>query len=99
TGGIEAGRAVAVAAAQRLAQVTLELGGKSANVVFGDAQLDAAQAGLLAGIFAAAGQTCVAGSRAFVHASVYDELVGRVAERARTIRIGSPLADDTEMGP
>jgi aldehyde dehydrogenase (NAD+) len=99
TGGVEAGKAVAVAAAQRLAQVTLELGGKSANVVFEDAQLDAAEAGLLAGIFAAAGQTCVAGSRAFVHASIYDELVARVAKRAQGIRIGSPLADDTDMGP
>lgn len=99
TGGVEAGRAVAVAAAERFAKVTLELGGKSANVVFGDAQLDAAEAGLLAGIFGAAGQTCVAGSRAFVHESVYDELVGRVAERAGRITIGNPLDADTEMGP
>jgi acyl-CoA reductase-like NAD-dependent aldehyde dehydrogenase len=99
TGGIETGRAIGVAAAERLAKVTLELGGKSANIVFDDADVDAAEAGLLAGIFAAAGQTCVAGSRAFVHESLYDELLERVAERARRIRIGDPMDPDTEMGP
>jgi acyl-CoA reductase-like NAD-dependent aldehyde dehydrogenase len=99
TGGIETGRAVGVAAAKRLASVTLELGGKSANIVFEDADVDAAEAGLLAGIFAAAGQTCVAGSRAFIHESLYDELLERIATRARGMRIGDPMDPDTEMGP
>jgi aldehyde dehydrogenase (NAD+) len=99
TGGVDAGRAVGVAAAERFTPVTLELGGKSANIVFEDAQLDAAEAGVLAGIFGAAGQTCVAGSRAFVHESIYDELVERVVARARTIKIGDPMNADTQMGP
>jgi aldehyde dehydrogenase (NAD+) len=99
TGGIETGRAIGVAAAERFAKVTLELGGKSANIVFEDADVDAAEAGLLAGIFAAAGQTCVAGSRAFVHESLFDELVERVSARARSIRLGDPMDPETEVGP
>ncbi len=99
TGGIETGRAVAVAAMERLARVTLELGGKSANIVFEDADVEAAEAGLLAGIFAAAGQTCVAGSRAFVHESLFDQMVEQVAARAGRIRIGDPMDPQTEMGP
>jgi acyl-CoA reductase-like NAD-dependent aldehyde dehydrogenase len=99
TGGIDTGRAVGLAAMERLAKVTLELGGKSANIVFEDADVEAAEAGLLAGIFAAAGQTCVAGSRAFIHESLYDELVERIAARAARIRIGHPMEPDTEMGP
>jgi acyl-CoA reductase-like NAD-dependent aldehyde dehydrogenase len=99
TGGLETGRAIGVAAAERFAKVTLELGGKSANIVFDDADIEAAEAGLLAGIFAAAGQMCVAGSRAFIHESIHDELLARVAERARRIRIGDPMDPATEMGP
>jgi acyl-CoA reductase-like NAD-dependent aldehyde dehydrogenase len=99
TGGIETGRRVATAAVERLAKVTLELGGKSANIVFDDADVDAAEAGLLAGIYAAAGQTCVAGSRAFIHESLYEELLERVAARARSIRVGDPMDPETEMGP
>ncbi|MCW5234074.1 aldehyde dehydrogenase [Verminephrobacter eiseniae] len=99
TGGVEAGRAVGVRAARRMAQVTLELGGKSANIVFPDADLAQARAGLLAGIFAAAGQTCVAGSRAFVHRSIHDRLLAELAERAKNIRIGNPLDPATQMGP
>jgi acyl-CoA reductase-like NAD-dependent aldehyde dehydrogenase len=99
TGGVEAGRAVGTAAAQRFVPVTLELGGKSANIVFEDANLEAAESGVLAGIFAAAGQTCVAGSRAFVHESVYDDLVERLVARAGEIRIGNPMDTETQMGP
>jgi acyl-CoA reductase-like NAD-dependent aldehyde dehydrogenase len=99
TGGVEAGRAVGVRAAQRFAHVTLELGGKSANIVFPDADLAQAKAGLLAGIFAAAGQTCVAGSRAFVHRSIHDQLLAELTERAKNIRIGDPFKPDTQMGP
>ena len=99
TGGIEAGRAAGRAAAERFAPVTLELGGKSANIVFEDANLEAAEAGILAGIFAAAGQTCVAGSRAFIHESVYDGIVERLIARANEIRIGDPMDPETQMGP
>jgi len=99
TGGVEAGRAVAVSAAKRLAHVTLELGGKSANIVFADADLRQAEAGLLAGIFAAAGQTCVAGSRALVHRSIHDRMLDMLAKRAAQIRIGDPLDPATQMGP
>jgi aldehyde dehydrogenase (NAD+) len=99
TGGSATGKAVAVAAAQRLAHATLELGGKSANMVFEDANLDAAEAGVLAGIFAAAGQTCVAGARLLVHERVHEQLVSRLVERARAIRIGDPMSEQTQMGP
>jgi (Z)-2-((N-methylformamido)methylene)-5-hydroxybutyrolactone dehydrogenase len=99
TGSEGTGVAVAQAAASHLATVTLELGGKSANIVFDDADLDAAANGLIAGIFAAAGQTCIAGSRALLHKEVHDAVVARVAERAATIKMGDPKEPDTEMGP
>ena len=79
--------------------MTLELGGKSAQVVFGDADLEAAANGVIAGVFAATGQTCMAGSRLIVHADVHDELVERIAARAREIVLGNPLEAATEMGP
>jgi (Z)-2-((N-methylformamido)methylene)-5-hydroxybutyrolactone dehydrogenase len=99
TGGTETGRRVGVAAMEHLAPITLELGGKSPQLVFSDADLDAATFGIIAGVFAAAGQTCVAGSRALVQHSVYEEVIDRVAERTERIRIGDPLEDDTELGP
>ncbi|RZT85001.1 aldehyde dehydrogenase (NAD+) [Pseudonocardia sediminis] len=99
TGSTATGRSVAHAAAERLNPVTLELGGKSPQVVFPDADLQAAANGLIAGVFAATGQTCMAGSRLIVHADVHDELVRLVAERAATIKLGDPNAEDTEMGP
>lgn len=99
TGGTETGRAVMRGAASHLARVTLELGGKSPNIVFEDADLDAAANGVVAGIFAATGQTCMAGSRLFVQDSVHDEFVARLAARAREIRLGDPLDPETEMGP
>src|SRR4029077_5061568 len=99
TGSVGAGRAIAARAGQRLVSCMLELGGKSPNIVFGDANLDQAEAGVLAGIFAAAGQTCIAGSRAFIHESVYDEMRERLVRRARAIRLGDPLAAETQMGP
>ena len=79
--------------------MTLELGGKSAQVIFDDADLDAAANGVIAGVFAASGQTCMAGSRVVVHADVKDALVERVVERAKRIKIGNPLDAETEMGP
>ncbi len=99
TGGIEAGRSVALSAAHKLVPTTLELGGKSANIIFEDADIDAAEAGVLAGIFAAAGQTCVAGSRALIQKGLYEELVSRICKRAKRIVIGDPMDPATEMGP
>jgi aldehyde dehydrogenase (NAD+) len=99
TGSTATGRAVAHAAAENLNKVTLELGGKSPQVVFPDADLAAAANGVIAGVFAATGQTCMAGSRLIVHADVHDELVRLIAERAATIKLGDPNDADTEMGP
>ncbi len=99
TGSTAVGSAVMTGAASHLAHVSLELGGKSPNIVFEDADLEAAANGVVAGIFAATGQTCMAGSRLLVQESVYDELVGRVAERAASVRMGDPLLAETEMGP
>ncbi|MBA2357244.1 MAG: aldehyde dehydrogenase [Actinobacteria bacterium] len=98
-GGTAAGRRIAEAAGARLARVTLELGGKSPNIVFADADLDAATGGVLAGIFAAGGQTCVAGSRVLVQDAVHDELIEGLAARARSLRLGDPMDEATEMGP
>ncbi|MEJ8278876.1 aldehyde dehydrogenase [Pseudonocardia spirodelae] len=99
TGSTATGRAVARAAAENINKVTLELGGKSPQVVFPDADLEAAANGVIAGVFAATGQTCMAGSRLIVHADVHDELVRLIAERAATIKLGDPNAEETEMGP
>jgi aldehyde dehydrogenase (NAD+) len=99
TGSEGAGRAIAAQAGGRLASCTLELGGKSPNIVFGDATVENAVVGILSGIFAAAGQTCIAGSRAYVHASIYEEVADRLAKRARAIKLGDPLLADTQMGP
>ncbi len=99
TGSTATGAKVAQAAAANINAVTLELGGKSPQVVFPDADLDAAANGLVAGVFAAAGQTCMAGSRLIVHESVKDDLVARVVARAEAIVQGDPTAPGTEMGP
>jgi acyl-CoA reductase-like NAD-dependent aldehyde dehydrogenase len=99
TGSTRVGTEVAKAAADNVTGVLLELGGKSAHVVFGDADLDAASNGVVAGVFAATGQTCMAGSRLLVERSVHDVLVDKVVARARTIKLGDPRAGETEMGP
>jgi acyl-CoA reductase-like NAD-dependent aldehyde dehydrogenase len=99
TGSPAIGIKVAQGAAAHLARTTLELGGKSAQVVFPDADLDAAVNGVIAGIFAASGQTCVAGSRLVVHEDVHDALLERLVARARTIKLGDPLDVTSEMGP
>jgi len=98
-GSVAAGREIGARAGRRLITSTLELGGKSPNIVFGDADLDLAEIGVLAGIFAAAGQTCVAGSRVYLHSSVYDALLDRLVSRAKTLKLGDPLAPATQMGP
>ena len=99
TGGPDSARLVAARAAQSLKPLVLELGGKSANIFFPDVRVDDVLNGVIAGIFAAAGQTCVAGSRLLVHESIADELVAKVAARARTVRLGDPTDEQTEMGP
>jgi aldehyde dehydrogenase (NAD+) len=99
TGSTATGAAVMSGAAKHVAHVSLELGGKSPNIVFADADLEAAANGVVAGVYAATGQTCMAGSRLLVHDDVYDELTERVAARAASVRLGDPLAAETEMGP
>lgn len=99
TGSDAGGRMIAARAGARLASCTLELGGKSPNIVFEDAPVDNAVVGILSGIFAAAGQTCIAGSRAYVHERIYDEVMERLVARANAIRLGDPLAAGTQMGP
>ncbi|MFV0318099.1 MAG: aldehyde dehydrogenase [Microthrixaceae bacterium] len=99
TGGPDSGRAVATRAAAGLKPTVLELGGKSANIVFEDVSVPDVVNGIIAGIFAATGQTCVAGSRLLAHESIADELVEAISARARTILVGDPRAEDTEMGP
>ncbi len=99
TGGEQGGRQVAMRAAQDFKHVTLELGGKSPNIVFDDADLDNAVKGAISGIFAATGQTCIAGSRLLVQDSIYDSFLARVVDFARQARIGDPRDPDTQVGP
>jgi (Z)-2-((N-methylformamido)methylene)-5-hydroxybutyrolactone dehydrogenase len=99
TGSTTTGSRIAANTAGRFIGSTLELGGKSPNIVFEDANVANAAMGVVAGIFAAAGQTCIAGSRVFVQRAVHDELLKLVTERASSIRIGNPLDDSTELGP
>ncbi len=99
TGSTDTGIRVGKAAVENMTRFTLELGGKSAQVVFADADLDAAANGVIAGVFAATGQTCLAGSRLLVHESVADALVQRIVARAATIKLGDPKDPATEMGP
>lgn len=99
TGGGVAARVIAELAARHFKSVTLELGGKSPQIVFDDADLQRAARGIAAGAFGSGGQTCVAGSRAIVHASVHDELVERVLAIADKVRLGDPSDPSTDVGP
>ena len=99
TGGTETGRAVMRAAAQNLVPVILELGGKSPNIIFADADLERAVSGAVAGIFGATGQTCMAGSRLLVQREIFDDVVNALAKRAEAVVMGDPLDPATEMGP
>jgi acyl-CoA reductase-like NAD-dependent aldehyde dehydrogenase len=99
TGGEAGGLAVYRSAAEGLKHVSLELGGKSPNIIFADAKLDNAVNGAVSGIFAATGQTCIAGSRLLVQRRVHDETVGRLVELAKTARIGDPKLPETQVGP
>jgi len=99
TGSGEVGRKIAAQAAKHLAPVSLELGAKSANIVFADSNIDAAVSGLLSGIFAAAGQSCVAGSRALIQRSVAGEVLTQLVSRTGEILMGDPKDPATQMGP
>jgi phenylacetaldehyde dehydrogenase len=99
TGSTATGRRIVTAAAATLKRVTLELGGKSAAIVFADADLERAAAGVAAGIFGNAGQVCVASSRLFVEASIYDEFIARVVEHAQRLRVGPGMDPESQMGP
>ena len=98
TGSPAVGREIAAAAGRHLLPVTLELGGKSPNIIFADADLERAANGALAGIFGAAGQTCIAGSRLLVERQIHDRVVLTLAERAHAVRLGDPLDPATDMG-
>jgi aldehyde dehydrogenase (NAD+) len=99
TGSTEVGREIGGQAGKDLIPASLELGGKSPNVVFPDANLDNAINGVIKGIFAATGQTCLAGSRVFVHDDIAEEFVERFTDRAAAIELGDPMNPETEMGP
>lgn len=98
TGSPGVGRMIAAAAGANLKPVTMELGGKSPNIVFDDCDFDRALIGALAGIFGATGQTCIAGSRLLVQRGVYERMVEGLAKRAAMIRMGDPRLAETEMG-
>ena len=98
TGSTEIGRVIQRAAAGNLKSVSLELGGKSPNIVFADADIEAAVKGAIGGIFFNQGEVCCAGSRLFVEDSVHDEFVEALATHAKTIRVGDPLDPATQMG-
>ena len=99
TGGDAGGKSVAMAAAQSFKRVSLELGGKSPNIVFADANQTAAVKGVISGIFAATGQTCMAGSRLLVHSSIHDEFVGKLVDFMSSASLGDPNDAKTNIGP
>jgi acyl-CoA reductase-like NAD-dependent aldehyde dehydrogenase len=99
TGSTEVGRRIATVAADTLKRVSLELGGKSPNVIFGDADIEGAAAGAVSAIVANSGQNCAAGSRLFVQRGVHDEVLERVGRIMEGIRIGPGLDEATQMGP
>ncbi|GAA4834189.1 aldehyde dehydrogenase [Saccharopolyspora rosea] len=99
TGGTTTGRAIGHLAAAKIMPVTSELGGKSPTIVFADADRDQAVAGVLYGIFSSSGQSCVAGSRIFVQAEIYDEFVDRLVAATRRLRVGPGTDPDTRVAP
>ena len=99
TGGTNVGLGIQRLAAEKLMPTSLELGGKSPTIVLPDADLDHAVAGVLYGIFSSSGESCIAGSRAFVHESVYDAFKARLLEGVARLRVGDPAREDTHMGP
>ncbi|MBE0615253.1 MAG: aldehyde dehydrogenase [Burkholderiales bacterium] len=99
TGSDATGRMINELAAKTFKRVSLELGGKSPNIVFADANIDEAVNGAVSGIFAATGQTCIAGSRLLLHESIHDAFVDKLLNLAKTARMGDPMNMDTQVGP
>ena len=99
TGGPGAAKQVLYNSAENFAEVSLELGGKSPFIVFNDANIESAVNGSIAGIFGATGQSCVAGSRLYLHEDIADQFLDRMVGLAKDIKIGDPLLEDTQMGP
>jgi len=99
TGGDAAGRRIYELAARGLKTVTLELGGKSPNIVFDDADVDQAVKGAVSGIFAASGQTCQAGSRLLLQKNIHDAFIDKLVAFVRTAKLGDPALPDTQIGP
>ena len=99
TGGTSSAQHIIRNSAENFAEVSLELGGKSPFIVFDDANIESAVNGAVAGIFGASGQSCVAGSRLYLHEAIADEFLAKMIQIAKGIKIGDPQADDTEMGP
>ncbi len=99
TGSVSTGKEIVKASAVNLKKLTLELGGKSPNIIFADAAMDAAVPSSIAGIFHNQGQACIAGSRIFVQRNVYDEFAQRFTDAAGQVKTGDPFANDTVVGP
>ena len=99
TGGPETAKHIVKNSAENLSQVSLELGGKSPVVVFEDADQENALNGITAGIFGASGQSCIAGSRLYLHKKIYDEFLKKLIDKAEKIKLGSPMEEDAQMGP
>lgn len=99
TGGTKVGHAIASKAAERLVPVSLELGGKSPTIVFPDADIDQALAGILYGMFSSSGQSCIAGSRLFIHRSIYNEFLTRLVSATKALKVGHPFDPDTQVAP
>lgn len=99
TGGTETGRMLARQAAEKLMPVSLELGGKSPTIVFADADIDLAIAGILYGVFSSTGQSCIAGARLFVQRDILDHFVERLVAATRALRVGDPMDPDTQVAP
>lgn len=98
TGSTEVGRDVGVAAAERIIPATLELGGKSANIIYADADMEKALDGVQMGILFNQGQVCCAGSRIFVEECIYDEFIEKAVEKFKNLKVGNPLDENTQMG-
>jgi betaine-aldehyde dehydrogenase len=99
TGGTTTGKMLAGIAAQKLMPVTLELGGKSPTIVFEDADIEHAVNGVLFGIFSSSGESCIAGSRLFVHEAIRGAFLERLVAKAGALRVGDPVDPGTQMGP
>ena len=99
TGGPETAKHIVKNSAENLSQVSLELGGKSPVVVFDDADQENALNGITAGIFGASGQSCIAGSRLYLQSKIYDEFLDKLITKAKKIKLGRPMEEDTQMGP